>query len=174
MPAPERTSIAAIVAAGRAILEEAGPAGLTMQAVAVRVGVRAPSLYKRVRDRDALLAAVAESAADDVAARLDAAGDELPLLAAAYRTFAHAHPEAFRLLFSPVTPEDALHRSSAPVLRACATLVGDADSLAAARLFTAWTTGFLQMELAGAFRLGGDVSEAFDYGLGRIMAGLTS
>lgn len=174
MPTPERTSTAAIVDAGRAILEEAGPASLTMQAVAGRVGVRAPSLYKRVRDRDALLAAVAEAAADDVTARLDAAGDDLARLAAAYRDFAHAHPEAFRLMFSPVTPEGALHRSSAPVLRACAALVGDADALAAARLFTAWATGFLQMELSGAFRLGGDVGEAFDYGLARIIDGLTA
>ena len=54
MPTPERTSYAEIVAAGRDILEESGPTGLTMQSVAQRVGVRAPSLYKRVRDRDAL------------------------------------------------------------------------------------------------------------------------
>ncbi|UYO97661.1 hypothetical protein OED01_02760 [Microbacterium sp. M28] len=42
----------------------------------------------------------------------------------------------------------------------------------AARLFTAWATGFLQMELSGAFRLGGDVDRAFGYGLERIIAGL--
>lgn len=30
------------------------------------------------------------------------------------------------------------------------------------------------MELAGAFRLGGDVDEAFDYAMGRIIAGLTA
>ena len=41
-------------------------------------------------------------------------------------------------------------------------------------LFTAWATGFLQMELAGAFRLGGDVDEAFDYGLDRLIHGLTA
>ena len=71
MPTPERTSIDAIIGAGRAILEESGPAGLTMQAVAVRVGVRAPSLYKRVTDRDALVAAVAESVVTDLAAELE-------------------------------------------------------------------------------------------------------
>ncbi|MEV7608409.1 WHG domain-containing protein [Microbacterium sp. NPDC089320] len=174
MPTPERTSLTAIVDAGREILESAGPAGLTMQAVAERVGVRAPSLYKRIRDRDALLSAVAAASADALTVRLDAAGDDLPLLAAAYRAFAHQHSEAFRLLFTASAPEDALHRASAPVLRSCTELVGAERALDAARLFTAWATGFLQMELAGAFRLGGDVDEAFEYGMGRILAGLTS
>jgi AcrR family transcriptional regulator len=59
MPTPERTSYAEIVATGREVLEESGPAGLTMQRIAEKVGVRAPSLYKRVRDREALVEAVA-------------------------------------------------------------------------------------------------------------------
>ena len=117
MPAPERTSTDAIVAAGRAILEESGPASLTMQAVATRVGVRAPSLYKRVRDRDALLTAVAEAAIDELGSRLadtdtgtgtgtdsgtdtDKAGTDLTNLAEVYRAFAHEHPESFRLMFT--------------------------------------------------------------------------
>lgn len=189
MPAPERTSTEAIVAAGRAILEESGPASLTMQAVATRVGVRAPSLYKRVRDRDALLTAVAEAAIDELGSRLadsgsgsgsgtdtdtDNSGTDLTSLAEVYRAFAHEHPESFRLMFTASAPVDALHRASEPVLRAAAALVGEADALDAARLFTAWATGFLQMELSGAFRLGGDVGRAFDYGLRRLLAGLTT
>lgn len=189
MPAPERTSTEAIVAAGRAILEESGPASLTMQAVATRVGVRAPSLYKRVRDRDALLTAVAEAAIDELGSRLadsasgtgtdtdtdtDNSGTDLTSLAEVYRAFAHEHPESFRLMFTASAPVDALHRASEPVLRAAAALVGEADALDAARLFTAWATGFLQMELSGAFRLGGDVGQAFDYGLRRLLAGLTT
>jgi len=71
MPTPDRTSLAEIVAAGRGILEAGGPSKLTMQAIAERVGVRAPSLYKRVRDRDALLTLVAEASANDLADRLE-------------------------------------------------------------------------------------------------------
>lgn len=172
MPTPERTSIDAIVAAGLEILEIAGPAGLTMQAVADRVGVRAPSLYKRVRDRDALLTAVATASIDALTARLDAIGDDLTALARTYRSFAQERPEGFRIMFTAASPHDALERASAPILRAASTRVGEADALDAARLFTAWATGFLQMELSGAFRLGGDVDRAFEYGLTHLVGGL--
>ncbi|TPX01092.1 TetR family transcriptional regulator, partial [Schumannella luteola] len=44
MPAPEKTTLDEIVAAGCELVETLGAEGLTMQAVASRVGVRAPSL----------------------------------------------------------------------------------------------------------------------------------
>lgn len=172
MPTPERTSAEAIVSAGREILELAGPSGLTMQAVAERVGVRAPSLYKRVRDRDALHTAVATASIDALTARLDTAGDDLTDLANTYRTFAQEHPEGFRIMFTAASPHDALERSAAPLIRAASALVGEEEALDAARLLTAWATGFLQMELSGAFRLGGDVDRAFAYGLQHLIAGL--
>ncbi len=172
MPTPERTSTEEIVTAGREILEVAGPSGLTMQAVADRVGVRAPSLYKRVRDRDALHAAVATASIDALTARLEAAGDDIGALAHTYRGFAQEHPEGFRLMFTIAAPHDALERSAAPLIRAASALVGEEDALDAARLFTAWATGFLQMELSRAFRLGGDVDRAFEYGLRRLTAGM--
>ncbi|WP_460796646.1 TetR/AcrR family transcriptional regulator [Microbacterium sp. GXF0217] len=172
MPTPDRTSYTEIIAASREILELSGPAGLTMQAVATRVGVRAPSLYKRVQDRDALLTAVAEAIVDDLGIRLAAAGDDLATLAAVYRAYAHENPEGFRLMFAASAPLPALDRAAAPVIRAAASLVGTNAALDAARLFTAWATGFLQMELAGAFRLGGDVDRAFEYGLERILTSL--
>ena len=172
MPTPERTSVEEIVAAGREILEASGPGGLTMQAVAARVGVRAPSLYKRVRDREALLTAVATASIDALTARLEDAGDDLNALAHAYRDFAHDHPEGFRIMFTTAAPHDALERSAAPLIRAAAALVGEDDALDAARLVTAWATGFLQMELFGAFRLGGDVDRAFEYGLRHLTDGL--
>jgi len=194
MPTPDRTSLTEIIAAARSILEESGAAGLTMQAVAIRCGVRAPSLYKRIHDRDALMSAVAAAVVDDLAERLEStarlqSADEtrgkagkvvrtmqshktFEALADAYRAFAHEQPEGFRLMFTASAPLDALDRAAQPVVTASADLVGRADALHAARLFTAWATGFLQMELAGAFRLGGDVDDAFSYGIRHVLNGL--
>jgi hypothetical protein len=136
--------------------------------------VRAPSLYKRVRDRDALLVLVAEATADDVAARFAASGSSLTDLGRAYRAFAHEHPEGFRLLFANDAAAERMGRAIEPVLRAAREAVGEEHALDAARLLTAWATGFVSMELAGAFRMGGDIDAAFEYGLERLAAGIES
>ncbi len=70
MPTPDRTSLEEIVVAAAELLERDGLAGLTMSAVAERVGVRAPSLYKRVESRDRLIELVAEAALTELIARL--------------------------------------------------------------------------------------------------------
>ena len=183
MPAPERTTTAAIVAAGRAIVEDGGTAALTMQAVADRVGVRAPSLYKRIAGRDALLAAVVAATLADLAADIAAAAERadgprarIVDIATATRAFAHRSPIGYGLVFggpgAPSPDAAALADAVRPLLEAARDLGGDDDALGAARLLTAWLHGFLAMDLAGAFRLGGDVDDAFAYGLGRILAAI--
>lgn len=174
MPTPEKTSRSAIVAAGRDILESGGQDGLTMQSIAKRVGVRAPSLYKHVRDRAALLVAVGEATIDELIVRIDATDGSLEEVVRTYRGYAKERPEAFRLtMASPFAPTEALQRAAAPILHASRQLVGERDALDAARLVTAWATGFIQMELAYAFRLGGDVDQAFEYGIARMRRALT-
>jgi AcrR family transcriptional regulator len=179
VPTPARTSVHAIVASGREILEAEGIDGLTMQRIASAVGVRAPSLYKRVRNRNDLLRLVANDAARELTARLDEAattGDarsDLIALATAFRTFARRYPGAYGLLFAQLPDEARADpewsvRASEGVLRTTARLAGEADALEAARTITAWANGFIAMELAGAFRLGGDVDRAFAYGIDRL------
>lgn len=178
MPAPAQTSTEAIVAAGRRLLEERGADALTMRDVADAVGVRAPSLYKRVRDRSDLVRLILEDVADELAAALDAAaasGDpaaDLRAMTAAYRRFARANPVTYALMYAPQTVPGETERSvrsSATLLRVVEELAGPRHALPAARMIVAWANGFITMELAGAFRLGGDLEEAWAFGLDRVL-----
>jgi AcrR family transcriptional regulator len=204
MPTPDRTSLDDIVQAGRDILESEGLTGLTMQAVADRVGVRAPSLYKRVRSRSDLLGLIAEATVRELGDLLEAvatsgnphhaeprptgphvtarprtdahatdARRNIVELARAFRAFAHAHPAGFHLIFAPgsdVTHPDLglLAQASSPVIRLAAELAGPENALDAARTLTAWASGFVSMELAGAFKLGGDIDRAYEFGSARL------
>jgi AcrR family transcriptional regulator len=184
-PAPARTSPDAIVAAARSILESDGLPAVTMRAVADAVGVRGPSLYKRVPDHAALLRAVADSVVADLAATLEratATGEplaDLRTVATDYRRFVQLNPNGYRLLFTelPATagPDPAsLAALGTPIVRSMALLVGEPAALEAARTIVAWAHGFVSMELAGAFRLGGDVDAAYEFGIDAILAGVSA
>jgi AcrR family transcriptional regulator len=181
MPAHPQTSTAAIVAAGRRLLEERGVDALTMRDVADAVGVRAPSLYKRVRNRSDLFRLILEDVADELACALDAAAisghpvADLRAMAAAYRGFARANPVTYTLMMAPHAVPGATARSvrsSATFLDTVARLAGPRHALPAARTIVAWAHGFITMELAGAFRLGGDIEQAWDFGLERLLTAI--
>jgi AcrR family transcriptional regulator len=182
MPAPARTSTEAVVATGRSLLERDGLDALTMQAVAQAVGVRAPSLYKRVASRDALVGLIVESAALELADEIDAVvtdGDparDLRALATAFRDFALGNPATFPLLFDPrqagIASVAVRDRSVSAVRRVAGRLAGTEHELPAARMVVAWANGFVTMELAGAFQLGGDVDEAWEFGLAGLVRAL--
>lgn len=180
MPAPKKTTREAIVAAGRNLLETLGPDALTMQAVADEVGIRAPSLYKWVRNRRELMALVAEAGVEELARSIERTHGEpdpqrrLVAQANALRDFAHRWPAAYRLLFAPhVAPlSEPSQATVAPVISTISELVGTDHALDGARLLTAWATGFIAMELNGRLQLGGDIDAAWSWGLNRIVAAL--
>lgn len=183
MPTPDRTSVEEIVQAGRDILESDGLARLTMQAVAERVGVRPPSLYKRVRNRDDLVGLITQATVRDLGERLasvdarEGGHADLAAMTTAIRAFAHERPAGFALVFAaradPAKPDFAtLAKAVAPVLRLATTLAGEKYALEAARMITAWVYGFVSMELAGVFNLGGDVEAAYEFGVARLVDAL--
>lgn len=178
MPTPDKTSLDAIVSAARALLEDDGLGGLTMQAVAHRVGVRAPSLYKRVGSRDELIQLVAEASLSDLADQL-ASASSLEELADRFRAFGHANPAAFQLIMSPgagipVARPEFGAAASRPVLELAGALAGADNALEAARTLTAWAAGFVSMELNGSFNLGGDVERAWRFGVRSLAAAMAS
>jgi AcrR family transcriptional regulator len=182
-PAPARTTDAAILAAARDLLDEGGPDAVTMQAVAVRVGVRAPSLYKHVVSRDALLRAVAEDGIVEIGAALAAVvrgedpASDLRAMAHAFRSWAHRTPNRYRHVFASSRaadrpPTGLAAAAVAPLLESCAMLVGPERALEAARLLTAYVHGFTSMELAEGFGLGGSVDSAFAFGVDTLVGAL--
>jgi AcrR family transcriptional regulator len=182
MPAPSRTTTEAVVAAARRLVERDGPEALTMQGVAEAVGVRAPSLYKRVAGRHQLLGLVADQAALELAAELEdvVAGQDpavdLRALAAAFRGFARRNPATYPLLFDPRrggVSASARESAADAVRRVVARLAGEEHELAGARMVVAWASGFVAMELAGSFQLGGDVDEAWEFALGGLVRALS-
>lgn len=177
MPTPDRTSLDAIVAAATDLLETEGLAGLTMNAVAKRVNVQPPSLYKRVQGRDRLIQLVAESTLEQLAVRLNRESTPAQI-ASAFRAFGHERPAAFQLVMTPgagtpVARAEFGAAASEAILRVAADLAGDDDALVAARTFTAWAAGFVSMELNGGFKLGGDLEQAWEYGVTRIVAAIS-
>jgi AcrR family transcriptional regulator len=185
-PAPARTSKDAILAAARQLLEEEGLDAVAMHRVAERVGVRGPSLYKHVPNRAALIRAVGDAVAADLgrvvlgAVRPGSADatDDIRALGHAYRKFVRRNPNGYGLLFAHLEPElqadpDVLADLGRPIVATMARLVGAADALGAARTFVAWAHGFMSMELAGSFRLGGDVDAAYATGIELILAGIS-
>jgi AcrR family transcriptional regulator len=183
-PAPARTSLDAIVAAARAILESDGLPAVTMGRVADAVGVRAPSLYKRVANRDELIRAVSEGVLADLSRAIGRATEtddpraDLRTAANSYRDFVLRNPNGYRLLFADLPaaarPDPAaVAASGLPIVRAMAQLIGESKALEGARTMVAWAHGFVSMELAGGFRLGGDVEVAYAFGIESMLAGVS-
>src|ERR1700709_2314221 len=105
MPALAKTTDEDIVFAARKLLEARGRDGFSMSDVATAVGVRAPSLYGRFADRDALLDAVEASLASELRRKVERVkidDDPVATLTAqahAYPAFAHKHPHGYGLLY---------------------------------------------------------------------------
>ena len=184
MPAPPKTTDTQIIQATRRLVEIEGRDGFSMNDVAAAVGIRAPSLYGRFKDRADLLAAVELHVCADfenlLGKSIIANNPEATLMAQAQavRAFAKRNPNSYSLLFdirSVPTEEGTAARAAAvaPLLAPLAALVGEGHALAAARVLTPFVHGFVSMELANAFRLGDGLDAAFEKGVTTILRGLS-
>ncbi|SDK02611.1 TetR/AcrR family transcriptional regulator [Streptomyces indicus] len=152
-----------IVTEARALLEEHGAGALTMRALADRLGIKAPSLYKHFPDKAALELELIVLGLEETAEALEAAADSLPSLMKAYQAYALAHPHLYRLNTERALPREKLPegleaRAAAPLLRVCG---GDVDT---ARAAWAFAHGMVILQLNGRFPDDADLSAAWETG----------
>ena len=158
---------AQIVDAARDILEAGGPGAVTMRAIADRLGIQAPSLYKHFPDKDALEAALVAAGFVEQAEAFGAASrsrNPLASLARAYRSWAAAHPHLYLLMTNRPLERDRLPEgveaaAAAPLLKACG---GDPNR---ARAAWAFAHGMTSLELANRFPPDADLDAAWRSGI---------
>jgi AcrR family transcriptional regulator len=157
-----------IVDAARALLEEEGPEALSMRRLAERLGIRAPSIYKHLPDKQALENAIISAGFEEQAAvfeaAVDGADDPVRALATAYRTYARRHPHLYRLMTERALDRDNLapgaeDRAAGPLLEAFGR---DADL---ARAAWAFAHGMTILELDERFPPNADLDAAWDRGM---------
>jgi AcrR family transcriptional regulator len=156
-----------IVAAARQLLEQEGPAALSMRRVADRLGIKAPSIYKHLPDKQALESALISTAFEELAAAFEVAlkdDDPLGAVAAAYRRYAKQHPHLYRLMTEQPLDRNLLkpgveERARIPAIR----IVG--DDPAAARALWGFAHGMTILELNRRFPADADIDAAWERGL---------
>jgi AcrR family transcriptional regulator len=138
---------------------------VTLAALALRLGVQAPSLYKHVAGADALQQLVATRAKNELAEVLaratvgKARADAVDALARAYLEWATAHPGRYATTLRAPRMDDAAEvAASSRAVRvtfdalAGYGLEGD-DAIDATRLIRSTLHGFVALKAAGAFEL---------------------
>ncbi|WP_039909068.1 TetR/AcrR family transcriptional regulator [Micromonospora lupini] len=162
------------------LADEVGYQQLTLAALASRLGVALPSLYKHIRGVDALSQKLAALATAELATDLTTAaagragGDALRAMADAYRAYAHRHPGRYPATQRVPDPSDPEHVEAGEravgaifaVLRGYG-LTGD-DAVDATRALRSALHGFVALEAAGGFGLPREVDRSYH----QLVAGL--
>jgi AcrR family transcriptional regulator len=162
-----------VVAAAAELADDGGWERLTLAALAARLGVRLPSLYKHIDSLDGLRRDVAVLAVTQLGAVMSAAaigraaGEALRAVAAAYRDYGRRHPGRYAATVRAPAADDAEHTAAAEtVLRVVLAvlagygLAGD-DAVDATRALRAALHGFVALEAGGGFGMPVDVDRSY-------------
>ena len=166
------------------VADDVGLDRLTLAAVAERLGVRLPSLYKHIDSLDGLRRDVAVRATRElgdavIEAAVGRSGDDaLRALARAYRDYSRRHPGRYAATVRAPSRDDPEHTAAADaVLRVVLAVLagygleGD-DAIDGARALRAGLHGFVTLEAAGGFGLPQDVDRSFDRMVGALDSAL--
>jgi len=183
MPYPTQVTYDQLIETAWELVERDGLDQLSLARLAAQFNIKAPSLYKHIKNKAALIRAVNAYTLERLFAQLyDAIEDntqpqaQLMAMATAFRAFAHAYPTTYTLAFSTVEPnqrpDPAEQEQAVLPLQACvAALTGDADSLPALRGLLALIHGYCMLELNAQLQRGGDLSATYEQVVRRYLAG---
>ncbi|MEV5708747.1 WHG domain-containing protein [Actinoallomurus sp. NPDC052274] len=182
-----RLTAADVVRAGAELADEVGYQDLAMGALAQRLGVRTPSLYKHVDGLDDLRRRIATLAMTELGEAVRAAiqgkagSDALGAFARAFAAYVTAHPGRYTATVgAEVTgPGDELYDASARVLESMAAIlrgygVEDGEMVHAQRTLRCLFHGFAALQASNGFQWSGDADESFDWMIGFVDSGLRS
>jgi AcrR family transcriptional regulator len=159
-----------IVQIARQLLEQEGPAALSMRRLGAQIGIRASSIYEHLRDKDALEAALIsvglEEQAELFAEAVQGSTNPIASLTAAYRDFARRQPNLYRLMTERALRRDLLapgveEAAARPLLLATG---GDREH---ARAIWAFAHGMVILELNGRFPPDADLDTTWRKGTER-------
>jgi AcrR family transcriptional regulator len=152
----------AIVNAALTFLDREGWDALTINALAIQLGTKGPSLYNHVDSLDDLRRTVRMRVIDDILGMLNAVGegrtrdDAVSSMASAYRSYAHHHPGRYsaftRMPLGGDDPEytEATRLAAGPVIEVLASYGLDGDNAFYAALeFWSALHGFVLLEMTG-------------------------
>ncbi len=154
MGRPAQISRPAVVAAAMAVADEHGLAGLTMPAVAARLGVTTMALYRHVASKDDLLDALVEALLPPLPPESGGASwrERLGAMAAAVRDTAARHPAVFPLLLQrPAATERAREIRDGVVAALRQAGLAPGPAARAERLISTAVLGYAAGEAAGRF-----------------------
>jgi AcrR family transcriptional regulator len=135
-----------------------------MRRVAEKMGIRAPSLYKHVANKDAIEAGLQERALRDMADWIAPAGKDLAELTRRYREWALAHPGLYELATRRPLRRDEI--TPGVEAAAAAQLVAAAGGEEhRARALWALAHGLVDLELAGRFPPDADLDQTWQAAL---------
>jgi AcrR family transcriptional regulator len=163
------------------LVDEEGPAALTLAAVASRAGVATPSLYKHVRSlaelRSLLSLRIMEELNGQIGgAVLGRSADEaIRALMLAWRDYVRTHPHRYATVDQAPQPmvEQAAEKMVNIMLAALRAYgLEDSDAIHAARCLRAAVHGFAVLEVERGFQLPEKLDESYDLMIHMVITGL--
>jgi AcrR family transcriptional regulator len=173
-----------VVEEAERMVDEFGFEGLTLAALAGRLGVKQPSLYKHVEGVAGLRRAIAIRASRELTEILSRAavgrsrGDAIMAVAGAYREWALAHPGRYQVTQVALDPNDAeLAQVAGGFVQMLTSvlsgfgLAGD-DAIDAIRAIRSALHGFVSLEAGGGFAMPLNIDRSFQRLVAALIASL--